>query len=274
MAVFLIGAGVLVWKAQASPLSTGAATATTVYGGVAAIAPDSSSDVMEIGNSGSDIASSGDLYLRPSNLAGTQGVRFTKNVSGQTDVHAIGGLCLNGVCRDTWPVTGGTSYWSLVSNQYLQPVTITQGLSITAPDWNDAALKVYGNSLQAAAYIENNSADSNALAVLIDDGLNTINGDLNVSTGISVTHGQCQGGASNGRLCYSDNDCYDGATHICAPTEFPVWHAGNDGRGSGLDATYLDGEPLHFQYNRGTGSCGSGRYCLCDTDTYTCIELQ
>ena len=233
-----------------------------VYQGVLTIAPGrDSGDILEFGNNGSDIASTGNIYFRPSRLAATNGVRFDgTSSSGKTDVYIPGRLCVNGACITSWPTGGGVSLWQKNGSQ-LETITAGRGVEIVTPNTTYAggsALSVVGSANGVPAmYISNTSGP----ALQINKG-GFLRGDLQINT-----------------------------LNVTTPITFnglKVWYPGNDGIGTGLDADMLDGENLHLSFKAsGTGSCGNnapgacgGTYAfnLCTdkqaTSGYTCIELK
>ncbi len=270
------------WRqtALASPSSGSSTTSpTTVYDGVISVAPgDVGSGILELGSSGSDIASSSDIYVRPERLSETNAVRFSPNGKSTVHLYAYGGLCLGGLCRDTWPAVSGGTFWNLVGGQYVEPATLSQGVTFTKTRaGGGAAMEVFSNNTTAAAYISNVSAGASAAALTIN-GPAYIGGDLNVTASggdeITLHGGVCQGGPADGVICSSSPNCSPG---ICAISDYRVWWSGNDGRGSGLDASKLDGIDLDFKYNISNSSCNSGSLnCLCGQfPSFTeCLKLQ
>ncbi len=100
---------VVVQQASAGPITNpmGAPFAKlNVYQGLISIVP-AGGQVMEIGNVGQDIASSGDIYLRPGSLStvASDYARFYKDASAANKVSLSipGKLCLAGDCKAAWP---------------------------------------------------------------------------------------------------------------------------------------------------------------------------
>ncbi len=292
----LVGVSLAQKSAHAGPVSGSSVKSNaTVYDGVISVAPGgASADIMELGSLGTDIASSGDLYLRPDRLGESAGVRLTKNGSGTVDLHALGGVCLSAQCFDVWPVAGGTSLWNLQSNQYVEPATLSQGLSFTKTrNAGGAAMEVFSNNTTAAMFVNNTNAGANATAMTVN-GDAFLRGNLNVTAPVGsevmlkqsfcqggpydgqqcsqqsnctgafqcVPYSFCQGGPNSGQVCTAQAQCT--GAFACTQSDYKVWYPGNDGKGSGLDASMLDGIDLDFQYNYNHFGCNVGSlHCLC-----------
>ena len=115
-----------------------------VYQGVIAVVPADGSAVMEIGNAGRDVASTGDIYLRPGSLD-TGAVNYAKfykdglvtslNIPGKIETVGDvkgGRLCIGADCRNVWPGGGAGS-------QNLQQVLATGNTSTTSIILNNTA---------------------------------------------------------------------------------------------------------------------------------------
>lgn len=257
----------------AKPLTGSGVVGTMVYQGVALVTSgESGSSILELGNNGQEIASSGDIYLRPNYLPATSGsvlqaIRLVKNsTTGRTDVYAPGGVCFaSGTCQDTWPSGGGSSLWTLVSGQRLQTSTAGQTLSFVK---NSPSTPI-GNALEVVAQNTDTA--------------------LGVSNTVGIA-GQFANGASiQGNIIVDKRSGGDEFQMVDTDTNitYKVWHYGNDGHTSsatGLDASKLDGKPLIFYHfpTSSLASCGSNgtdRHCFCGnffsgTTTWQCIKLQ
>lgn len=245
-------------QAKAGPVTGGANNPpyveTAVYQGVIGIVPGGVGDsIMEIGNLGQDISSSGDLYLRPGAVSGTnQAVRFARNpTSGKTDLHVYSRICLAGSCLDAWPTLGGTSHW-VQSSTWLQPATASHGVfTNTNGNGFSPSIEVFGDHPDAAVAITKTTAGGNALEVR---SYAEIYGYLDVTGAITML--ECPPGGS----CWNFPDDYSTGT---------VWHPGNDGIGSTLDASKLDGYEMHIYrepYAPSPQICGgatSSDWCIC-----------
>lgn len=249
-----------------------------VYEGVLSITPGrGATETLEFGNSGTgiggalgqEISSTGNIIFRPGSLAEAAAVRFD-GTRGTTDIYVPGRLCINGACVPAWPTGGGVSYWQQVSSQVTPIVTGGQatGVRVIEPISNvawerKAAVAVYGTSSSAPSLYVSNTGGP---AVSVNGNI-VWRGDVNVTTTDNVNAVTVDGS--------------------------PVWHPGNDGIGSTLDADGLDGFALHFSFRTpsdqpagGTctgfncGTCSGGTRCLCTTgvlgtpSTNYCIRLQ
>lgn len=267
--VMVVGV-VTAMTAQAGSVTNGAGqppfTETAVYQGVIAVIPGGIGDsLLEIGNQGKDIASTGDIYLRPHSLTGANtGVRVTKNGnSGITDLHVYGRLCLAGQCEHTWPSAGGTSFWTQTST-WLEPSTAGQGLytASSGVGFGGYGLEVYGDHSDAALYISKQTAGGTALqsASSVE-----IRGSLNVTGQMTMLD------------CPPGGNCPD----LASMSVGRIWEPANDGRASGLDAARIDGfnfRVLRTPYDASAcGTGGSGQWCVCGEfegfGVYDCLNL-
>ncbi|MBI4092862.1 MAG: hypothetical protein HY420_02975 [Candidatus Kerfeldbacteria bacterium] len=227
------------WSATITP---GANQKVTVYQGVAIVAPgDPGASIMEIGNAGRDIASTGSIFLRPNSTG--SGTRFYQCTAGScfglqnldlTGDLTIGkDLCFfGGDCRSSWPP--GTTEWKLINvfGPVLQPKVLTNAVHVGSP----------GSPVQGGPAL--NVAAPGGVATYVNRGSGYAGlFDGNVSTTADVkVYGTI---TSNGR---------------------PVWDASNDGQGSGLDAGKIDGMVVRYET---PDRCTDGRdqqehlYCLC-----------
>ena len=224
-------------------------TKVGVYQGVISIIPDNASSVMEIGNAGRDIASTGTIYLRPGSVAAAQAISFYKDAAtaNKTTLDVPGNICLSGVCLNAWPSGAGSSFWTQTGT-HVQPVNLGYQVSIARA----LPLEIYSNHAQEAALF------SNALgySARIESGSFDVTGSLEVTS------------ASPDAITVSDP--------FANPTECPgnicrVWNPSNDGAASTLDADLLDGRGLSL-INNAPGNCSISTFCLCP-DFGTCINL-
>jgi len=235
----------------------------SVYQGIMAVAPGGSgSSLMEIGNSGRDIASTNTIYWRPLSIVANVGISLFKDSSAdnRASIDIPGQLCLSGECKDTWPLSGaGTTYWQKVAT-HLEPTVLTRRLQML-PAYRP--LEIYSNSSIAAmaVYLSNQTM---GYAASFESGRIHVSGNLEVTKDIMVLE--------NGTECIGPGN----PTNLCK-----VWHAGNDGWNSKLDAVMLDGEGFFAHDETGymdaycTGS-GDG-FCLCRgvyPNQFGCIQLQ
>lgn len=111
----LLGTILLLWPLTSTKASTisGATQKLTVYQGVAMIVPGGAGDsMMEIGNAGRDIISSGDIFIRPNKLA-TGTVDYAKFyvTGGKVSLRIPGELCFGDNTCQTTAGGGGSSPW-------------------------------------------------------------------------------------------------------------------------------------------------------------------
>lgn len=239
--------------ASAGPVTGGSSTSpyleAAIYQGVIAVIPGNTGDsILEIGAVGKDIASSGDIFFRPQSLIDANAaVRFAKNgTSGKTDLHVRGRLCLNGSCKDAWPVPGGTSYWAQ-SGTWLEPITVGRGVfSNTVGGSGAVTLEIYGEHSDGTLFARHTGGGT---AIDIG-GYAEIHGNVYTTGDISVL--DC--------LRTLTEDCTDLATYVPAN----VWHPGNDGRGSGLDAGKIEGYDFRIcPPNTCIGLTNDNRWWIC-----------
>lgn len=270
----------------ASPISSGTLqSGAEVYQGLVAVSPGTAgANLMELGLSGSTIASTGDLYLRPNALTGGNGVRL-ENVGGKTRLHAIGGVCLGGTCLDKWPDGGaGTSYWQL-SGGRVTPLVATNSLLFDKPDWSQPyqGLDLNGKSGAATLSIGNTSTSPNASAASFGGELGLWGQvDLNSRAGgdeIVLRKNYCDSNRTDagqntspyeGEQCNPTGGCeYGGGNCFCqsggfAPQatcktkNYKVWHAGNDGH---TTQKYCVGGPTDGVTCDNDAQCGFGGIC-------------
>lgn len=226
--------------------------------------------MMELGNSGTDIASTDYIVLRPNGAAVTaaNGVRFQRDANNRTSVLAPGGICFAvGGCSTTWPVQGaGVTYWQLISGftHYLQPVTLTDRLQFAKTSGRGLyALDITANS---ADWAMRSISNGGGIAAQFDNGL-TIGNDLDLTFN-----------PANQILLYDK---------AVPGTTYQVWNPNNDGHtsdASGPDASQLDGNNLEFRFvPNAVGSavsCGGAtsgdRHCFCAqiSGAVKCVRLQ
>lgn len=245
---------------RARPVTGSGSIGSMIYNGVAVVTTgEVGSNILELGNSGQEIVSSGDLYLRPQALTEAQGVRFTTDVTGRTSVHAKGGVCFaTGQCQDTWPTGTATSLWTL-SSGILSPSTATDSLVWSRPD------------SAGAAELVSDIASTETLRVSNTAGIAARFGDVSFYNSLYI----------NSRAGGDEMLIADPAD---LNTLYKVWHSGNDGHSGNLaspgpDASLLDGVNVLFRY---TTTCSAPQvpalhHCFCakvTSSTTKCIALQ
>lgn len=239
--LFLFKATVSVRSAGVTP---GALDSLSIRGGVATIAPGGSSDsIMELGNEGNQIASTGTIYFRPnSSASGSRltgmGVAHDLTMTGSVTVN--GAISLNGIAYEGWPDSDGWVTKNYSTGDYLIPIRSTMvvdtGLVVTVP-----GLSVYENSPS-------------------DVGLRVSNSLLE-----GTTETRTAATFSNTDLTLSDTlriRSTDTVNPLLTVGGQQVWYSRNDGFGSGLDADLLDGNDTYFAPNCGQAA---DAFCLCVT---------
>lgn len=154
IAIVTVGVARFALPAYSGQVTSTAIQKLTVYSGVLTIQP-STGDRLELGNAGRDIASTGDIFVRPNRS--TAGSRFFNEVAGRCSISTstscfadrdcpssqfcVGSqsleltgdltvatgknLCFPGNdCRVDWPAASGSALWA-VSASTLSPVTHT-----------------------------------------------------------------------------------------------------------------------------------------------------
>lgn len=244
--------------ASSAPLSSGANQRLTLYEGVFSVTPVSPGDTLELGNAGRDIASTGEIYLRPnstnagSRFSGTGDATQSLYLTGRLDVSE---LCFNpSSCQTTWPTGGGGDPWRVDANA-LVPNDLNYGVKVenTTGEFPDYgyALNIFGSTAipTPALFVQN--TDANATAATFSKFASSsdmdINGDLKVTGDV---YEKTSEGVGYGR----------------------VWHTGNTGVGSGLDADYIDGMDVALITDDPGGMCVYDYPCFCVVgphDSYT-----
>lgn len=272
---FVVGGWVIAPRVLASPISgTTTPAGATIYQGLLSIATTDGQNLMEIGANGQDIASTGDIYLRPEQAPAFDGsrlkaIRLTKNGAGTAaDLYIPGGLCLYGYCRDTWPTEQIGQNWVYGAGNYLieNPSLIPppEGIFFSQPVSTAPALSLVAQG--TALSLTNYSTDFTAQDGLFASSV-FVRGTLLVKNIAPVDR-------PNQEIIYG----------IEGGDTYHVWHAWNDGKNSGLDAAKLDG--VNFRITKDyLGSdfpdCqGANTYCLCgrfedpgNNFVYRCTKL-
>lgn len=222
----------VIFTARLTPVKAGVSgnnQGSAVYQGLLTVTSDVTQSLLEIGNNGQEIASNSNIYLRPSSLTQAQGVRFSYNSgTGRTNLYAPGGLCFDtAACVDTWPSGTGSAIWNLNVGHYVVPITLTDRLEFVKSDssaiWS--SLDVYGQRVGSEiAGISNTGGPAARFTNYL-----TVYGNINA---LSVPANTWSGS----EIVFVRNG-----------TDYPVWHAGNDGHNTGLDASYLDTLPIYFR---------------------------
>lgn len=161
------------------------------------------SSVMEIGNAGRDIASSGELYFRPGGLGRSAAVRLLRNANARADLFfSSGSLCIGSVsaatCQSVWPAAGGPgdTNWETFTNgpiTSLRPTVAATPASIRIgrpnapiPSSSGRALEVVGNGTTVVRLLGSlvtgvGVFDGNTFITSFVGGNVAINGNLHVA---------------------------------------------------------------------------------------------
>lgn len=161
-----------------------------VYQGVIGIIADNNY-AFEIGNAGTDIASSYDMNLLPSQHAVGAGITIAKSNTQAEDavyVHT-GRICLNSngagsyQCVSSWAVSGGgDTLWSQASGNKLQPATTTPVIDLirVGSDTGLAVTAGHGHPLDIYS--------STAVPALYATGTLSATGNVHVAGQVRVTY--------------------------------------------------------------------------------------
>ena len=239
-------------RVSSGTITRNAIEVLSITGGVLTIAPGGDGhSVMEIGNNGNEIISTGDIYLRPN--GGQPGTRFVGNVDGTSNLLLTGKMDVagtitlgNGDARTTWPYP---DHWMTVQNEQdkttLTPNEQNIGLTIDRQQVNDtgvAGLSLYSADRDFQALLVDNSNPARYAADFNGSNV-TILGDLDVTKLY---------------LCGSTAE----ACHTTPALYKLAWTKDNMYSGGGVDADTLDGVDTYF-----VGNCDGG-VCLCTTMPY------
>jgi len=221
----------------------------SIKGGVLTIAPGGANDsVMELGNNGGEIVSTGDIFIRPN--GSSSGTRFVGNADQTQDLLLTGklevrdGITLGGIRKTVWPAP---DHWKPAQDSRGVPVLSltesttsisTERLTVTENDGSYVALYVDNNGPGAYAANFNNSDVA-------------MNYQLK-ATGILVCGSKKATQAERAQECHDDPSFYK-----------PVWTRGSGTNMylyGGVDADILRGVDAYF-----VGNCNgeSGVVCLC-----------
>ncbi len=190
----------VVQQASAGPITNPLGTPyskLSVYQGVISVIPSVGGDVMEIGNDGRDIATTGNLVLRPGTIPGT--TTSTKDVLIQSPGRLCFGVVSAGTCSNSWASAStptldqvlatfngnfSSHSASLGSASPVAPsakLVVNNGLAGSVPGSADDALDAYANTTGSAIYAQQSNGAISAFAgyfsgrVAIHDSGNLIN---------------------------------------------------------------------------------------------------
>lgn len=224
------------WPAMSAPISGNAVQKLTVYQGAVTIAPGTpGASTFEFGNAGRDLASTGNILLRPgsttslgttSRFIGGGGPFQSLSMSGDFRVFTAGQqVCLMGdptPCRSAWGSAAGGLWNELTSPTRVEPTDLTRGVRIGTA----ASRFTNGTALNAPwGFTTRNLGGDPALTI--------------------------EGSVYNAR---------EGAVYGSVKVNgLPVYHRLNDGEGSGFDADKLDGVEATLTH----GKWCRGAVCLC-----------
>lgn len=241
---------------RAQPVSSasisGSLERLAVKNGVITIAPGGSTDsVLELGNEGRDLASTGALYFRPDNT--TAGTYFSKSADNTQNLlltgnlHVLDGITLGGVRRTTWPAGDG---WAVTADDNLKPQDPASAVELSATQ----GLVVYQNTSLASGYDGLRVSNVQAGAPAADFGV----GWFETRDSLEVTGGAYVCMIAGAGRCEADQQ-FRGQ----------VWTSANDGQqanDSGPDADAIDGLDAYFLDN--CGNFGGDVFCLCSMNEY------
>lgn len=226
---------------RSAPLTINDTERIAVSNGVITVAPGGATDsVMELGNHGNEIVSTGPIFLRP---GGTEaGSRFIGNSDQTQDLSMTGDVLIGGGVvigdpavpsnrKTVWPEPDGWSRLSDATFNYLTPNERSVSVSTGTQSLNPEAygFGMYSRDFNYSALNVSNY-DYGANAIAFNSKNVDIRGDLQIFPG-----------ALYSRAAGSDSR---------------VWTTENDGDGSGLIADTLDGNDTYVAV------CGTG-ICLC-----------
>ncbi|MBI4092864.1 MAG: hypothetical protein HY420_02985 [Candidatus Kerfeldbacteria bacterium] len=260
-------------SAFSKPLTSGASQKLTVYEGVITIDHTPGGNILELGNAGRDIASTGEIFVRPGNT--TAGTKFyaaspsePQNLllTGRLTVNK--GLNFNGQYITGW--TTGSSFWLPAAGNYVEPNPLAYGVQFNS----DTNVLANNGANQSALYVVN--YDLSGLAAKFESPP-PINQTINIYGNLEAT-GNIRSGAE-GNL-------------------FDVWTDSNDGYKAAptgpdyldlLDADLLDGVNLDLAKGIDRNppqnpacdinlEASSNMSCLCRANpnnpaVFECIEL-
>jgi len=265
--IVIVGITRFALPARSTVLSPGATQRLSVYGGVVTITPgetippdNTTERTLELGSTGTDIASNDDIVLQPGNTS-TTGTRFIGKggvlqalaISGSLSLETNGKeVCIKDVCRSSWsrvaehwkPLTLSYGAWQ---HTILQPIDINEGVRIGT----SSQRFMNGTALTADGLFATNRSGGNAA---------TLSGNIENISQLTV---------------------YDKVT----VSYREPWSQKNQGTGSGLDADKIDGADVTLRI----GYICDATACVCfngsptnhlnislktsDTYPYRCIRL-
>ncbi len=264
--VLLIGiGGVLIGPVTtAGPVTGGSGNAPytklAVYDGVVSIVPGTpGTAALELGFRGTDIAASGDIYLRPGSVSQANGARVCADCGGSgtdaayANMIVPGQVCLYGPsgtvpdCRTDWPaVSGGASFWEQVNDVGLF------GLPASMP-----YLQLTGVHALKSIHLGSDANRVPGTALTVDNFENMVIRNYNVTpSALNVV------GNVSVLYPYINND---GKVRV---KNEEIFYSGNEGAGSGLDADKLDGRNVTIE-SGASATCTDGvgqprrAACLC-----------
>lgn len=257
--VFLVGTVAVLEKVffVDSASVTGAVEKLAVQNGVVTIVPGRLGDsVMEIGNDGRDIASSGSIFFRPnSSNAGSvfyAGAGNTQNFDLTGTLTVNGGISLNGILRTTWPLA---DYWVVDAGNNVTPSAASYGVD-TPQGFDVFGNSPFGNNFSAVRISNpgNVAVDFYYPPGLTSSMMEEVTGDFTVTGGDIYQCGETAmrfyAWGSGTPPCITDPISWG-----------KVWTAGNDGIGSGADADNLSGHDVYLNDN--FLGFGAGIYGFC-----------
>lgn len=246
--------------AEAGPVTGGAGnppyTKAAVYGGVVSIIPSATAaGILELGNAGTDIAVTTDLYLRPGGsgqvVTQANSVKIYRNfITSAANVYVPGKVCLYGsgseVCKDVWDAgggPGGTSFWRTVSESLPPPFT------------SGTYLEPIQTYEQYGVRLGNTGTEINRNDIItLNQGLHAVNKHatgyaMDIVGNIESTSWT----VVNGALTFNGKEAW-------YPSVLPYR---NEGLNSGLDADKLDGVDVKLEPATAPGCTGVANRVAC-----------
>ncbi len=237
--------------AIAGPITNGPSSAPFtklgVYQGVVSVVSNADNAALELGYLGRDIASTGDLYFRPSFTARANGAYFTRN-GNSADFYLSGKLCLfkhvsniidlNSMsCSDGWPSGSGSgsSLWTIVADPVADPFTNAVNGNFLQPINTNYGVHI-GSSL---------SPVTGGTALTLDGASYSYPlGVANLGSGAAL---QTQGQVNLNAYGYVNGLIYINGQEVWHRQGFFGGPAAHEGLGSGLDADIANGNNVTLE---------------------------
>lgn len=244
-------------RVDSRTISPGTAEQLSITGGVLTIAPgDETDSIMEIGNNGNEIISTGDINIRPN--GSPVGTRFVGNIDGTQDLlltgkfDVQGSITLGGVTRTTWPyVDNWKTIQNTEGNTTLTPSETMFNLLVGLQQTRDTAiagLSLYSSAGTGYSALNVSNTGTGSLAADFNDTNVLIYGDLGYYN-LYVCGSTETTAAERAQECHENRSLYKLG-----------WTKSNIHDQGGVDADYVGGVDTYF-----VGDCNgqAGAVCLC-----------